>query len=332
MQKESVALFLITLFLAASSLAQGTVIYSNDYTSDLGWIQVGKLVEITNGRVEFQNDCPDGMQRRVYTFMETTLNSEGVDHWCLDLDFYFQGVSLGFGSGHMLVGLTAGTQEPNNNCPDIPCSGDPVGTQDAIGVVLRTTTPTSSDRKFVIRVREGSASLEFDSPGIPLPGKNTSYFLHLEQIESGQLELSVFSDDERTIHLPGSPVRLTFTPTITGLSVVQHANAARGAATRYFNGYVDNLNIYSCGEVRGGKDREQPKPGWVYPNPSTGIFHILANDISKTWITVYDPVGKRVMSLPRGVEEIDLSGFPNGVYFCQILGEVTQYVRLVKQD
>ena len=54
----------------------------------------------------------------------------------------------------------------------------------------------------------------------------------------------------------------------------------------------------------------------VYPNPSNGLFNINLNQSVKASFKVIDVLGKTVRngSFDRNEVQIDLSGFPEGLY------------------
>ena len=116
--------------------------FSEDYSTNAGWTQVGTNVEISNGSLNYLNGAADSEQRRVHRSLGFTLDSN--HRWIAEFEFYPTQVGNwgGPSAGHTLFALTAGTQEPFNNCPNIPCTGKPNGNQDGIIVSYVTTNPT----------------------------------------------------------------------------------------------------------------------------------------------------------------------------------------------
>lgn len=309
------------------------MIFSDDYTNSQNWTQVGTNVTVNNGRVEYNNNAADGEQRRVYASLNSNLNPDGFGSWCLSVDFYYEEVPGSNGSDHMLVGLTAGNQAPHVDCPDIPCTGYPAGTQDCIGIVFKTTTPTSNDREFAIRYREGSTSTEFTSTGITVPQTFTNYYILLEHLAPNILSLSVFSDSMRTNHISGSPVATSYPNTISNLQFVQHSNNSQGAFSRYLNGYLDNLDIYDCSTVTSIEDAEPQTLIRAYPNPSTGVFEIAGLETTSESYSaqVFDVQGQLVAKQQIAEHQLDLSPFPDGAYFVHLQqGEAQQFIKLIK--
>ena len=216
---------------------------SDDYSSNTGWTQVGSNVQISNNKVEFINGAADGEQRRVYKNLGVTLDE--TDCWVSE--FTFTPVSVGSASGQPMVGhipfaLTAGNQEPFNNCPDIPCTGFPTGVQDGIMLLFGTDNPPNGNVWFKIKVRDGS--VEYTSANqINIPTFGISYYIKLEK-KFSDIHLSVFTDSTRISHLAGSPISLLNIPsTVSGLNTIQHSAVARGWINRQLTGSVDDLCI-----------------------------------------------------------------------------------------
>jgi hypothetical protein len=69
----------------------------------------------------------------------------------------------------------------------------------------------------------------------------------------------------------------------------------------------------------------------VYPNPATGLIHINFNhELQGTELKVVNSFGKIVISernakIPAGPKQIDLSTYPNGLYFITIQSESLKY-------
>lgn len=186
-------------------------------------------------------DSRDADQRRVWRPIGTLLDT--CDIWCADVDFHFTDVPAGSGSGHIIISLSENSTESYNDCPDIPCTGNPLGTQDVLSINFTTSTPNTQDRSFRIVARDGGTVTEFGSVGIPAIQTNHTFFLRLERSACAEAKLSLFTDSARTIHAPGSPVTRVIPTSIGPFNFVQHGNAARGSPSRACNGWIDNLCI-----------------------------------------------------------------------------------------
>lgn len=69
----------------------------------------------------------------------------------------------------------------------------------------------------------------------------------------------------------------------------------------------------------------------VYPNPAKGLIHInFDHELLNASLLVVNPVGKTISSernikIPAGPKQIDLSNYPNGLYFITIQSESLKY-------
>ena len=232
------------IILSPDLQAQSNCDLFDDFSSPAGWTQVGDLVSIQSGVADYQNGAPDAEQRRVYKNLGVFLAAD--DTWAAEIDF--KPVSVGNyngpHAGHAILSLTAGSQEPFSNCPDVPCTGYPPAQQDGVICMFGSATnPSDGNSYFILKAIEGSSAAEYTSPLITANALGVPYFVRLERISPTLARLSVFSDAARTIHLPGSPVELSIPASIEGLNTVQHGNIARGGPYRELTGEVDNLCI-----------------------------------------------------------------------------------------
>ena len=63
----------------------------------------------------------------------------------------------------------------------------------------------------------------------------------------------------------------------------------------------------------------------VFPNPSTGLFHVEASSYRNENIYVHDVTGKLISvgrMDDRGIAIIDLSDFETGIYFIRVKNSV----------
>lgn len=70
----------------------------------------------------------------------------------------------------------------------------------------------------------------------------------------------------------------------------------------------------------------------LYPNPSTGQIKIVAGNIENAQIAIYNAVGQRIISknVDMNVEtEVNLSGYDNGIYIIQLIGDNHREVKKV---
>ena len=61
----------------------------------------------------------------------------------------------------------------------------------------------------------------------------------------------------------------------------------------------------------------------MYPNPATDIISLRFDDISKLKVTIYDVIGREILSklLEKSNKNIDISSLGSGTYIVQITNE-----------
>lgn len=222
-----------------------------DYSDTTGWTQVGSLIEITNDQVNFFSGSPPsnsggsaiGTQRRLYTDLGMTLDSSS--NWTAS--FEFTPVSVGISplsglpfTGHVLLGLTAGSEEFLNDCPDLPCTGFPVGDQNGLLVEFSTNDPYGSSLPYFI-VRAKDSLNETFSNKIYVSPLGTTYYVTLTKTSKTNVRLSVFSDSNRMYQIGGSPVNFTIPVTLDSLNTIQHGVIVSGDSYKALTGSLDNL-------------------------------------------------------------------------------------------
>ncbi len=67
----------------------------------------------------------------------------------------------------------------------------------------------------------------------------------------------------------------------------------------------------------------------VYPNPTNGIVSIQFTNNSSTTIELYNAIGERLISeqINQSKHTIDISNYPNGVYFLKADGNMTKIIK-----
>lgn len=311
-------LILISVFTISKALyAQCSFV--EDYSNDSGWTQIGTDVIISNGQLEYQNGAADAEQRRVYKDLGVTLDSN--DYWIAEFEFTPNAVGTYLGqpnTGHSLLAITAGTQEPFNDCPDIQCAGYPIGTQDGIIVVYGANGPPTGDLYFIIKTKDDST--EYTSSKMISNFLDTTYYLRLERTSSTEAKLSIFSDSARTVHIANSPISDTIPSSVMGLTTVQHANIARGNSTRELTGSIDNLCInfnQNTGVFNSELGENKLK---LFPNPTSDVLHINITDAPLADILIHNSVGQLLIEkqFTGTANSLNISKLPKGVYFIRV--------------
>ncbi len=322
--KKQLLILLSVLF--ASFTLQAQCDFYDDYSSQSGWTQIGTDVQVSNGKVEFLNGAKGGEgslgegQKRVYKNTGLTFNSN--DSWVAQFEFTPTSVGTTMGqpwTGHTLFALTAGTQEPFNNCTNLACSGFPNGNQDGVIVMYGADNPPTGNIWFKIKARDNS--LEYTSSAINANTMGVTYYPSLERLSGTNVQLSVFSDAARTVHIAGSPVSLTIPITLTGLTTVQHGNVVRGNYQRELNGTIDSLCINLNPSIGIFSLESIKNPINLYPNPNNGQFSMaLENSDGDALIEVYDLMGKKVFTERNttGQLVVNIEDQPKGIYFVKV--------------
>ena len=88
------------------------------------------------------------------------------------------------------------------------------------------------------------------SRGIALPSIGNSFYVRLERLTANDCRISVFSDANMTLHVPGSPQCFEISPTIQNLNTLQNFTHVSGSKFRRIRGEVDSYKIYNgCADV-----------------------------------------------------------------------------------
>jgi hypothetical protein len=308
--------------------ANETCFFQSDYSNALSWTQVGSLVEVSGGLMNYINGAPDGsigstaagIQRRVYANIGTTLNAS--DTWKASIEFMPQSVGELNGqphTGHTIMALTAGTQEPFNNCPDLACTGYPAGNQDGLIAYYGTNNPPDGNIFFGIRARDGS--IETGSNLIYNNTLGSLFYIEMERTSSTEVVLRVFDDPSFSNHVLGSPVTFAIPSSITGLNTVQHGNQVRGQIERELTGFVDNLCISSNSVVGVNNFLDKEFGFIVYPNPTHDKLLIDHNSLKEYSVFIISELGQIIKEIPdyQNGSEINLTELQRGVYYFKII-------------
>lgn len=313
-------------------------LFESDFSTPSQYQQVGSLVEINNGLLNFINGAPDGSigstavgsQRRVYAPIGTSLDFD--DTWRSRVEFTPQLLGEQNGqphTGHTIIAFTAGTQEPFNNCPDLACTGYPIGNQDGLIIYYGTDNPPNGNIFFGVRAKDGTS--ETGSPLISNTTIGSTFYVEFERLSPTQSELSIFDDASFSNHVAGSPVQFTIPSTLTGLSYVQHGNQVRGQVERELTGYIDNVCIVQFNNLS-FSENESESEFQIYPNPSNGEVFIKSNGLLQGEVSVLDAWGRIVnQSSIAESSSISLLDEPAGVYLVIIVtAETTKSYKVVK--
>lgn len=209
----------------------GDTIFSDAYTTNTGWTQVGTGITVDSGTADKTDfaSVADGVDRRVHKALGDTLTNANT--WRLESVFSRQaGTSL---PTHMIYVLSAGTGNPKTS------------NQDAVVVYYGTGAYSGTGDCFAMSGKDGSGTL---TPIIPTEiciSTNTDYYIRLDKLSNTDYTLNVFSDSLRTTHISGSPTSATLSSGITGLTTIQHSVDSAGGGSRVLDGTIDDTILYN---------------------------------------------------------------------------------------
>lgn len=286
-----------------------------DFSSNNGWTQIGTDVSITNGKVNFTNGATCSSQKRIHKPIGVTLDS--IDTWSIKLKLFVD--SLGSHSGQpstgiVVAGLTAGTKDAFSDCPDINCTGYPIGNQDGVMAIYGSPNPATGITYYYIKIKDGNQ--EFTSPFMNATILKSDLYIEMEKTINNTVVLNVYSDSLYTNHIPNSPVSLAYPATVTNLNILQLGNVTRGGSMRRFWGSIDDLCFNYSVTTSILKTKSNKLDLKLFPNPTKGSLKI--SGINSGNLKIYDAIGNLILE-KHNEFKLNLENLPKGVYFIQIV-------------
>ena len=93
-----------------------------------------------------------------------------------------------------------------------------------------------------------------------------------------------------------------------------------GIGNQFIQGHY--VKVDANGDVQWTQDIEMPELSYkVYPNPTQSVFNIENSEFNIQSVELYDISGRFLLSVPdcnNNTISIDLTPFPNGIYFAKI--------------
>ena len=216
----------------------GTPTKSFDFTSSVGWTQVGTgtTVDTVDARIEGWG-TEGGVNRRVFYDLFT---SDGItmddNNWTVDFDYMFTAFFL---PAHFPVVFSKTTVDIVPLTPAFPRA-------DCIAFTHADSSTGPGTSNLVLFQQNQIVQIGLTG-GISMTSfLGVQLYVRLQRINHDIFKLSVFSDSARTIHVPGSPIQQNGAlPELNGLKILQSSNGTNGGPTRSLTGTVDNLKIYN---------------------------------------------------------------------------------------
>lgn len=300
-------------------------IFNDNFSAPSNWnLQTSGAVSLNGSTANFVNAYA-GVYNRIHQPIGTTLSDT---YWRADCDLALQSNPPGNGVGAIIMALTADTLD----FMAFDASQNYAATnQDGIAVTLTSLSTTDNNTNnwfFLIQAKKGSVRTFDVNTGVYCSSLLSNYYIRLERTSKSNVQMSVFQDSLRTLHLPGSPANFTIDTSITGLNVIQHGSNTSGNSSRLFSASIDNDLI--CSEIVTAIESQHhslPENNilLLYPNPSNGFVFInnalLTNTTQGTnFYRVYDISGKQLMSGQLDASGIiDLNELPDAVYFIEAI-------------
>lgn len=200
------------------------IVFSDDYTTNTGWTQIGTLVTVDSGvadKVSFA--WTTNNNQRVHKSLGTTILSS--ETFSIDWEYTYSAFNAGGNTAsEPIIVLTAGT-------------GDPLTAgQDMLGVGFRTSTNTG----FNIMYKDDAGALT----NCQIPNTMSSgaqYYMTFDRISLYTAVLYVYTDSARTSLLSGYPHSCSIPSTVGGFTHIQHGHNSALITTITANG--DNVEI-----------------------------------------------------------------------------------------
>lgn len=336
MKRTFIVINLLVCFFVFNANSQNceVIVFEDDFSTPSNWTQIGSGdVNVAGGTCNFDNVL-NGTYEKVLQGINSTLSD---NYWSAEFKFSIQGPNpTGFGTGHILLALTAGTLD--FMAYDISQSYLET-TQDGIGVLIYSNSiydNNIANWRFIVEDKKGNVRNWSTSSQIFADPLISDYYIRLERTSTSTTQLSVFSDPNFTIHLPGSPLVYSINPTITGLTTIQHSNSTPGAYERLLNATVDNDKICSYEIINDIDESSISTPITVFPNPANDHISLhLENSVlhHAAEVTLYDLSGKVVHSQSmKELTTIDISELAQGVFIIEVKnGNDTFRTKFIKQ-
>lgn len=214
---------------------------SDDFTSSAGWTAMGAYsgsnpgtLVISGGILDF-NAFRGRQNYRLVKSLGCTLTSSDI--W--RSEFKFNSGSASTSDYGFLFGITEKDDHYNrSNTPgnytygDNSCIflnlADPLGSNGQLGLSVGARYTTSNP------VFSTKISLS----------RNTDYYIRMERIASDKVVLSVYSDNQYTNHINGSPVCYDLDDRITDLKYAQFSTGTTAGTSRTADANVDDFNMF----------------------------------------------------------------------------------------
>ncbi|MCX6181209.1 MAG: DUF4214 domain-containing protein [Bacteroidetes bacterium] len=247
---------LFFLFIYSSSIQCQWI--NSGYTDGGVWTtSIGNgpsTVNVVPPNCVFANATGNTLNARVFRILPQALPNNS---WQAKVDFmataggtiqrnFLGNLTIVGGVGHTLLGLTAGTLDPDLS--DLSSNGGVQTNQDAMRIMWSCPI-NGAPNTWVLSVQCKDQNVWLDSQTNIVLALNTQYYISFERLTQASGRLSVFSDPNRTIHVAGSPFCFAVPATVVNLNTIQHGAALSGSSTRSCTGTLSNLSLVQTAPI-----------------------------------------------------------------------------------
>ena len=295
-----------------------------EFSNSTNWQSQGDgKVNISNGKCNF-NNVYEGNYNRIYKELGCNLFDS---YWKSECDFSINSTNpSGYGCSAIVMALTSG---------DLNFISDVYGETDQDGIAVTFGSGSQSDNNinnwyFCIQSKKGNLRT-VSTTKIYANTSTSCYFIRMERINSGTVELSIFSDSTLTTHLSGSPISFSINSSITGLNTVQHGVNEGGSTSRLINAKIDNDFI--CEKSYADIDEHYKFNLLVYPNPVIDKLTVECSINSTIEIFNIEGLIIKTSEIKNSDKTtIDLTDFSIGIYLMRVKTKEEIIVFKIKKE
>lgn len=184
-----------------------TEVFTDAYTTNTGWTQVGTLVTVDSGVTDkVAYAWTSNNNQRVHKDIGTTITPS--ETFRIDWEFTYSAFNAGGNTApEPIAVLTVGTGDPTTS------------TADMLGIGFRTSTNTGMN---IIYKDDGGSMTSCQIPNTL--GTSVQYYVTLERITPNTVILYVYTDSDRTVLLTGYPHSCSIPATVGGFTHLQHGH------------------------------------------------------------------------------------------------------------
>lgn len=319
-QKFTKAFFIAFLGTAASLQAQNKGdIFSDDYSDAAPWSQIGQGLSVSNGMVRAVRVPANFTVHKIFRNLTKPVTSD-MD-WVMEMEFTNTSKADDYNLSFIMA-LTPGTEDVGVVCSTI--SGPCVKQNPLLPRIFINYFSEANDDAQVnfAAYHPDSVGKAVDNVRVP---RDQKVFFKL--VKEGDLyTFNVFSDANRTAHMPGSPTKLRYKLVYDSFNVLQHSVNSGGGNHRMSSFDLDNFSLTSVPKVVTDLQEETAASSFIHliPNPATDVLTVVGTQEEIQSIALLDIHGKEIMK-STGTKSILVKEVPKGVYVVKVSTPSREY-------